>query len=367
MKDRIIKAVSTFFFVGYLPFMPGTWGSIAGALIYLLVRRNCYLSWAVFLLLLLLGFLTAGKAEIIFGKKDDKRIVIDEVCGIFMLYLLLPASRISLIAGFILFRCLDILKPYPIRRLQSIRGSLGIMLDDIIAAAYAYLIIISICLLVPLKAFFASIVEFSALLCVLSSGKQDAELVQKAKEGNKEAFDALYQKYKKPILNYIYRMVGNRATAEELTQETFVKAYINLQGYREQNTFSAWLYRIAGNLVKNELRSNVYRAAISLDAPLVIDEENLKLMDTIVDKSSEEPDLIARSHELHEAIQKVLSLLSFEHKTVLVLCDVQGLSYGEAAEILNTTVGTVASRLSRAREQFNQKLRVEYDLGRDVI
>ena len=366
MKDKIIKAIATFFFVGYLPFMPGTWGSIAGALIYCLVRHNCYLSWAVFLLLLLLGFLTAGRAEAIFGKKDDKRIVIDEVCGIFMLYLLLPGSYISLIAGFILFRCFDILKPYPINRLQSIRGSLGIMLDDIIAAAYTYFIVILICLWVPGKSFFASIVEFSALLCVLSSGKQDAELVQKAKEGNKEAFDILYQKYKKPILNYIYRMIGNRATAEELTQETFVKAYMNLQSYREQNTFSAWLYRIAGNLVKNELRSNVYRAALSLDEPLTIDEENLRLMDTVVDRSSE-PDLIASSHELHEAIQKVLASLSFEHKTVLVMCDVQGLSYEDAAQILNTNVGTVASRLSRAREQFNQKLRVEYDLGRDVI
>lgn len=345
--------------------MPGTWGSIAGALIYLVVRHNCYLSWAVFLLSLLLGFLTAGKAEAIFRKKDDKRIVIDEVCGIMLLYLLLPGSYVYLTAGFILFRCLDILKPYPINRLQSIRGSLGIMLDDIIAAACAYLIIMFISNMAPLKVFFASIVEFSALLCVMSSGKPDAELIQKAKEGNKEAFDTLYQKYKKPILNYTYRMIGNRATAEELTQETFMKVYINLQNYKEQNTFSAWLYRIAGNLVKNELRSNVYRAALSLDKPLVIDEENLRLMDTVVDRSSE-PDIVASGHELREAIQKVINSLSFEHKTVLVLCDVQGLSYEETARILNTNVGTVASRLSRAREQFNQKLRVEYDLGGDL-
>lgn len=141
MKDKIIKAVATFFFVGYLLFMPGTWGSIAGALIYLLVRHNCYLSWAVFLLLLLLGFLTAGKAEAIFGKKDDKRIVIDEVCGIMLLYLLIPGSRPFFIAGFILFRLLDILKPYPIKRVEGAGGSFGIMIDDVIAALYSFITI----------------------------------------------------------------------------------------------------------------------------------------------------------------------------------------------------------------------------------
>lgn len=141
MKDKIIKAIAAFFFVGHLPFMPGTWGSLAGVLIYILARRNVCAGWVVFLLLLLLGFLTAGPAEAIFGKKDDKRIVIDEVCGIFMLYLLLPCSYVYLTAGFILFRCLDILKPYPIKRVEDTGGSFGIMIDDVIAALYSFIII----------------------------------------------------------------------------------------------------------------------------------------------------------------------------------------------------------------------------------
>ncbi|MCG2705888.1 MAG: phosphatidylglycerophosphatase A, partial [Candidatus Omnitrophica bacterium] len=313
-----------------------------------------------------LGAYSSGRAEKIFNKKDDERIVIDEVFGILLLFCFLPPYYPYLIAGFILFRVFDILKPYPIKKIQALSGSLGVMLDDILAAAYVYIIIS-----IWGRFFWRKEEVFLALSVINSSGRGesrslDKALVEKAKDGDKRAFDELYQKYKKPIFNYIYRMVRNRATAEDLTQETFVRAYMNLQSYREQNTFSAWLYRIAGNLVKNELRANVYRAAMSLDQPLTIDEENLKLIDTVVDRSSE-PDLIARSHELHEAIQRVLDSLSVEHKTVLVLCDVQELSYEEAGEILNTNVGTVASRLSRARAEFNKKLRIEYDLGRDVI
>lgn len=151
MKDKAIKAIATFFGVGYLPFMPGTWGSLAGALIYFLVKHNIYLLWAIFLLLLGLGFWAAGKAEALFGKKDDRRIVIDEVCGIMLVYLILPDSFAFLIIGFMLFRAIDILKPYPIKRLQSIRGSLGIMADDILAALYTYIIIVFICLIAPLN------------------------------------------------------------------------------------------------------------------------------------------------------------------------------------------------------------------------
>ncbi len=195
----------------------------------------------------------------------------------------------------------------------------------------------------------------------------DRILIQKAKEGDRQSFDTLYQKYKKRIFNYIYRMIGNRQTAEDLTQETFVKAYMNLAYYAERNTFSAWLYKIAGNLVKNELRSRVYRAARSLEQPLAIDDDTLKLIDTVVDEKSAAPDLIAGSHELREAIQKVLNSLSVEHRMILTLCDIQGLSYEEAGEILGISEGTVASRLSRAREQFNKGLKVEYDLGKDVV
>lgn len=138
---RLIKLTATFFFVGYLPFMPGTWASLAGVLVYLLVRHNIYLFISVFVALLSAGLYVAGKAEDIFGKKDDKRIVIDEVCGMLLIFLLIPPYKPYLIAGFIVYRLLDVIKPYPAKRLEKLPRSIGIMSDDILVALYSYIII----------------------------------------------------------------------------------------------------------------------------------------------------------------------------------------------------------------------------------
>ena len=144
MRDKLIKIIATFFFIGYLPLMPGTWGSLGGVLIYLLVRRDIYLFVFVFAALFFAGLYVAGKAEEIFGKKDDKRIVIDEVCGILLLFLLIPPYTVYFIIGFILFRLFDILKLYPARRVEKLPRSLGIMADDIVATFYSYIVISAI-------------------------------------------------------------------------------------------------------------------------------------------------------------------------------------------------------------------------------
>ena len=141
MKQKIIKTIATFFFTGYLPLAPDTWGSLAGVLVYLLVRHNIRLFLGVFTVLFFLGLYAAGKAEDIFGRKDDRRIVIDEVCGILLVYLLIPPSRFYLIIGFILFRLFDFFKPYPGRQLEKLPRSWGIMADDIVAALYSYVVI----------------------------------------------------------------------------------------------------------------------------------------------------------------------------------------------------------------------------------
>ncbi len=141
MKNKFIKLIATFFFTGYLPFVPGTWASLAGVLVYFLVRHNIYLFLSVFAASFFLGLYVAGKAEDIFARKDDRRIVIDEVCGILLLYLLIPPHRFYLITGFILFRLFDFLKPYPARKLEKLPRSWGIMADDIVAALYSYVVI----------------------------------------------------------------------------------------------------------------------------------------------------------------------------------------------------------------------------------
>lgn len=121
--------------------MPGTWGSLGGVLIYFLVRHNIHLFLIVFAALFFIGLYVSGRAEEIFGNKDDKRIVIDEVCGILLVFLLIPPYRLYLILGFVLFRAFDILKLYPAKKLERLPRSLGIMADDILAGLYSYIII----------------------------------------------------------------------------------------------------------------------------------------------------------------------------------------------------------------------------------
>jgi len=137
----ILRTISTFFYIGYLPFAPGTFASIAALSFFFAVKGNdaVYLSLAAGLTLL--GFLVSGRAEKGFGRKDPPCIVIDEVSGMLLSLLFIPYDVRLVIAAFILFRVLDIFKPYPARRVQDLPGSIGIMGDDIIAALYTNIIV----------------------------------------------------------------------------------------------------------------------------------------------------------------------------------------------------------------------------------
>jgi phosphatidylglycerophosphatase A len=135
--NRILKILSTFLFVGYLPIMPGTFGSLAGLLLFYCVKDSWGLTLSLALSVTALGFLISGKAEKLFGRKDPSCIVIDEVSGMLLCLLFVPHDIKYVIAAFFLFRIFDTLKPFPAGRLQVLKGSLGIMIDDIIAAIYA--------------------------------------------------------------------------------------------------------------------------------------------------------------------------------------------------------------------------------------
>lgn len=141
MAKRIIKLIATCIYLGYSPVVPGTMVSLAGALVYLLVSGSIIAYTILLLLIMLLGFLVCGKAEEIFAKKDSRKIVIDDLCGMLITYFLIPYTTVNLIAGFFLFRIIDISKPYPIRRLERLSGSRGVMLDDILAGIYANILL----------------------------------------------------------------------------------------------------------------------------------------------------------------------------------------------------------------------------------
>ena len=141
MFNRLAKIIATFFYVGYLPFIPGTFGSAAALLLYILLKPGPLAQYAFLALFISLGFYFSGKAERQFNSKDPKYIVIDEVAGMFLALLFVPLDFRLVAIGFLLFRVLDTVKPYPADRLQDLSGSAGIMLDDIVAGVYANIIL----------------------------------------------------------------------------------------------------------------------------------------------------------------------------------------------------------------------------------
>ncbi len=139
--DNLSKFIASFFGVGFIPLIPGTFGSAAGVIIYcFLSQKEPPVFYDVLFILIIAGFIDCGRAERAFGKKDPRRIVIDEVSGMLVALMLVPFSLANIIIVFTLFRVFDVLKPYPLRRLEKIPAGFGIMLDDIAAGLYANLI-----------------------------------------------------------------------------------------------------------------------------------------------------------------------------------------------------------------------------------
>ena len=140
MRKRI-KFITSFFYLGHSPFMPGTMGSLGGLLIYFLVKNNDLLYGFSILFLFVLGILFSTEAEKIYKRKDARMIVIDEGCGMLLALFFVPYSMFSVVIGFFLFRIFDILKPPPAKRMEKLTGGMGVMFDDIIAAIYTNLIL----------------------------------------------------------------------------------------------------------------------------------------------------------------------------------------------------------------------------------
>ena len=138
---KISKLIATVFYIGYFPIASGTVASLAGLAVYVLVRDNTSLYFSLTILFLVLGFWSASSARQYFRDRDPHEIVIDEFSSMMLVYLFIPFSAKFLIAGFLLFRLFDILKLPPIKRLESLPGGYGIMLDDIAAAILTNLIL----------------------------------------------------------------------------------------------------------------------------------------------------------------------------------------------------------------------------------
>ena len=152
MFKSLIKILSTFFYVGYLPLIPGTFGSMAGIGLFYLIRANPIVLVSFTVILIVIGFFVSGKTEQITQKKDPSCVVIDEVCGMLLSLLFIPYDIKLVIAAFFLFRILDTLKPFPIGRLERLKGGLGIMCDDLVAGLYVNIILQAVLRLTSFKA-----------------------------------------------------------------------------------------------------------------------------------------------------------------------------------------------------------------------
>ena len=141
--NRLIIMFVTGCYLGYSPIVSGTVGSLGGVLLYILLNRFVHLPYyaVITLVIFILGIFTSSKAEVIFGKKDSGKIVIDEVVGFLVTMFAIPLTWKYVIAGFFLFRVLDVIKPYPIRRIEGFEGGFGVMIDDFIAGIYGNLIL----------------------------------------------------------------------------------------------------------------------------------------------------------------------------------------------------------------------------------
>ena len=152
IRKTIIKIISTFFYIGYLPFIPGTFGSIAGVFLYYLLKDSISIYTIFSCILIILGFLVSGPAERMLNKKDARCITIDEICGMLLSLIFLPYDIKIVVLAFILFRILDALKPFPLDRLQRLKGGPGIMADDLVAGLYTNIILQIVLKLVSFKA-----------------------------------------------------------------------------------------------------------------------------------------------------------------------------------------------------------------------
>lgn len=146
-----IKLITSFFYLGHSPLMPGTVGSLAGLVVYSVVKNSALLhSFSIFFLFIL-GMTFSAEAEKIYKRKDARMIVIDEACGMLVALFLVPYRLWLVVLGFFLFRIFDITKPPPARRVEAVSGAFGIMFDDVIAAVYTNLILQILARLIPVK------------------------------------------------------------------------------------------------------------------------------------------------------------------------------------------------------------------------
>ena len=180
----------------------------------------------------------------------------------------------------------------------------------------------------------------------------DSEVVQASLDGDPRAFNELVRRYDQRLLNFVYRTIGDRERSQDLVQETFVRVYRHLHRFDQTKKFSTWIYTIASNLAKNELRNRSRNPLVlfqTLKKNWDADHRPLEWEDT-----QYKPDDLFRKRHLRAKVEEAVSQLPEHHRVVFVLREMEGKTYEEIADITGCNLGTVKSRLNRARNNFAQ-------------
>jgi len=190
--------------------------------------------------------------------------------------------------------------------------------------------------------------------------ESDLVLVRRVQRGDKSAFDLLVRKYQHKVVKLVLRYVRNPAEAEDIAQEAFIKAYRALPQFRGDSAFYTWMYRIAINTAKNSLASRD-RSPIRYDLDLTDPEESHSVQARLQDPDT--PEGMALTEEIRLIVNSAIDALPEELKTAIVLRELDGLSYEEIAAAMECPVGTVRSRIFRAREAIDKRLREVFEGG----
>jgi len=187
---------------------------------------------------------------------------------------------------------------------------------------------------------------------------EDAVLLEKWRHGDPMAVERLIGKYQGRIYNVILKICTNPDDAAELTQDTFVKVIENIDKFESRSGFYTWAFRIAVNLTLNYRKRKLTAGFTSLDAEFSGGdlEQKQTLAAALMDNKTPDPAQIAENRELCDLVQKALGMLDDEHRTIIVLRDIEGMDYAQIADVLALELGTVKSRLSRARSALRQIL-----------
>lgn len=181
----------------------------------------------------------------------------------------------------------------------------------------------------------------------------DELLVERAKRGDAEAFEQLTSQFYKKVYNVAYRATGNHEDASDVAQEAFVRAYLSLPEFRGDSSFQTWLLRITQNACLDELRRRKRRRVSSLDEPLSVEDGEMDRQLAVAD-TADGPEQALERVEIQQAVQESINSLDEEYRVVVIMRDIQGYSYNEIAEVLGINLGTVKSRLNRARHALKE-------------